>query len=274
MASSIPIDGEAALAEVAEAVNLDEDSTKRILRHAATSYTFTEVRPGVFSHTTVSKTLAQTPLIKQWIGQAFEDMWPSSCKLVPSMVKWPASEEPTETAFNLASGAKDSYFVEVAKSPRRVRQFADAMNFLQLMPGVENADIVTSYDWNSLGNGLLVDIGGSDGKLAGDIVTAFPSIRAVVQDLPGTIEGAMLAGAHKLSDRVTFQVQDFLSEQTVKNADAYLLRMILHDWSDKYCARILRNLIPALKPGAKVLINDFCLPEPNTIPQYLERKTR
>ena len=202
-------------------------------------------------------------------------MWTSASHVVPSMIKWSASEEPYETGFNLANRTNEPYFVNIARSPQHVRKFADAMNFMQVIPGLQATDIVTSYDWASLGHdALLVDVGGSNGKLAMDIVNAFPSIRAVVQDLPETIEGAILAGRHKVSDRVTFQAQDFLAEQKVKNADAYLFRMIFHDWSDKYCARILRNLIPALKPGAKVLINDFCLPEPNTTPRHVERNAR
>jgi hypothetical protein len=33
------------------------------------------------------------------------------------------------------------------------------------------------------------------------------------------------------------------------------------NWSDKYCVKILKALIPALAPGARVLIMDAVLPE-------------
>jgi hypothetical protein len=52
---------------------------------------------------------------------------------------------------------------------------------------------------------------------------------------------------------------DFFTPQTVV-ADVYLLRWILHNWSDKYCMRILRALIPALKPGARVVVNEDVRP--------------
>lgn len=42
----------------------------------------------------------------------------------------------------------------------------------------------------------------------------------------------------------------------------YLFRWILHNQSDIYAIPMLRALIPALKKGAKVVINDHCLPEP------------
>lgn len=50
-------------------------------------------------------------------------------------------------------------------------------------------------------------------------------------------------------------VHDFFTPQPVA-ADAYFFRMIFHDWSNKNCVRILRALVPVLRKGAKVLIND------------------
>ena len=67
---------------------------------------------------------------------------------------------------------------------------------------------------------------------------------------------------------------DFMTEQPVKGADVYLIRWVLHNWSDKYCLRILRNLIPALKNGARIVIQDNCLPEPNTLSYTEEAKLR
>ena len=53
---------------------------------------------------------------------------------------------------------------------------------------------------------------------------------------------------------------DFFEEQPVKGADVYLLRWVLHDWSDSYAVRILRALIPALNKGARVILNETVLP--------------
>ena len=67
---------------------------------------------------------------------------------------------------------------------------------------------------------------------------------------------------------------DFFTQQPVKNADVYLIRWCLHNWSDEYSIKILRALIPALKPGARVLVNDGVLPEPNTIDPWDEKIMR
>lgn len=68
---------------------------------------------------------------------------------------------------------------------------------------------------------------------------------------------------------------DFLAQtQPVRDADVYFFRWILHNWSDKYCMLILRNLIPALKPGALVIVADNVLPPPGVLPRWREERVR
>lgn len=67
---------------------------------------------------------------------------------------------------------------------------------------------------------------------------------------------------------------DFFTEQPVKDADVYFFRWIFHNWSDKYCIKILQGLVPALKKGARIVINDNVLPEPGILPMWREEKLR
>lgn len=63
------------------------------------------------------------------------------------------------------------------------------------------------------------------------------------------------------SDRVHYQVHEFITEQPVRQADVYFYRAIFKDRSHKYALEILHKLVPALKPGAKVVI-----PSPDEVP--------
>jgi hypothetical protein len=45
--------------------------------------------------------------------------------------------------------------------------------------------------------------------------------------------------------------------QPVVGADIYMLKWILHDWPDAESVAILKALVPALKPGARVLFIDY-----------------
>lgn len=72
----------------------------------------------------------------------------------------------------------------------------------------------------------------------------------VVQDLPEVQAAFQAFVPHDLTTRVTFQNHNFFNPQTVA-ADVYFLKMILHDWPDKYAVRILRNLLlPLLDWGS------------------------
>lgn len=59
-----------------------------------------------------------------------------------------------------------------------------------------------------------------------------------------------------LKSRLTFQPHDFFNPQTVQ-ADIYMIKLILHDWPDAESIKILRGLIPALRPGSRVLFIDY-----------------
>ena len=71
-----------------------------------------------------------------------------------------------------------------------------------------------------------------------------------------------------------FMAHDFFTEQPVVGADVYYFRWILHDWSDKYCTRILKALIPALKPGARIVLSERCLEPPCTVSHAQEKWNR
>lgn len=106
------------------------------------------------------------------------------------------------------------------------------------------------------------------------LASTFPQLKCIVQDLPEVVEEGKSRVPSELADRVQFMAHDFLTEQPVTGADVYFFRWIFHNWSDEYCVRILKNLIPALKPGAMVVINDNCLPEPGTLNLWQEERIR
>jgi hypothetical protein len=119
---------------------------------------------------------------------------------------------------------------------------------------------------------VVVELGGSKGGVCIDLARRCPKIRCISQDLPDVVSGVEVPG--DVRGRVEVVAHDFFTEQTVKGADAYLFRWIFHDWSDRYAVRILRNLIPALKLGARVVIGEVCLPEPGDVSSLVERQMR
>ncbi|MCJ1316072.1 hypothetical protein MMC15_001392 [Xylographa vitiligo] len=270
MAGTFPVGGEASFAEISGACGLAEDDAKRFLRFAMLDRVFKEPRKGIVAHTPASKALAD-PLFNSCVYQICQEMWRSASRTVDAMVKWPGSQEPTQTGFSLANDTTDPMFVELAKDPARAQRFANAMTFFTMKPGYESKYVVEGYDWAAIGKGLLVDIGGSHGIHSIAIAEHFPDIRCIVQDRPDMIATAEVPPA--LKGRFEFVPHDFFTEQPTC-ADVFLLRWILHDWSDKYAIRILKSLVPALRHGAKIVVVEVCLPEPGTLILSQERQAR
>ena len=95
----------------------------------------------------------------------------------------------------------------------------------------------------------------------------------VIQDLEKTVEEGRNSLPSDMKTRVTFQVHDIFTPQPVE-ADIYLLRIVLHDHTDENVLKILRNLLPAMKDGSRIIINDITVPLPNGMHRIEERLIR
>ncbi|KAL9620385.1 MAG: hypothetical protein Q9160_005085 [Pyrenula sp. 1 TL-2023] len=143
-------------------------------------------------------------------------------------------------------------------------------------PGFSTSSLVEGYPWSSLPEGsIVVDVGGSEGHASLAIAEVNPHLRLIVQDLPQVVKGAPGSQDPSSLDksRMAFMEHDFLTPQE-QIADVYLLRRVLHGWSDSNAIKILRNLIPALRPGARIVVNDQVMPAPGSVPFLKEKQIR
>lgn len=140
-------------------------------------------------------------------------------------------------------------------------------------PDLLPTKLIETYPWNDIGNGTgtMVDVGGSGGHISVAIAQQAPGLKFVVQDLPAALKKAVIPAS--VSDRVELMAHDFFTPQPVQ-ADAYFFRQIFHDWSDSNVLKILRATAPALKPGARIIINEYIVPEPGTLPFAKEKHVR
>ncbi|KAI1405546.1 sterigmatocystin 8-O-methyltransferase [Hypoxylon fuscum] len=243
----IPSGSQVSFEDIAEKTNLDKGLVRRLLRHAITMRILREPEPGMVAHTKISKFLAIPYITIPRVGEAIE--------------KWPSSQEANETAFALANQRK-SVFEVLGSDPEAAMRFAGGMKSLDHVPGCGDAFVAKAYDWASLGDVLIVNVGGQRGSVAIDLASKFENVKLLVQDAAMVIEGADSA------------VPNQLKERTVQ-ADVYFFRMILRSWGDKYAVNILKAQIPALRPGAKIIIQDACMPGPDSAsPLWRERVMR
>lgn len=158
--------------------------------------------------------------------------------------------------------------------PLRAKRFGEAMSLLASNKGMEPQHILDNYKWEEVvGSGLVVDLGGNRGQIAIPLAQRFPVLNVLVQDLDNVVDGAEESVPEEVKGRVKFMAHDFFTEQKVR-AEVYYIRWCLHNWSDKYAIKILQCLIPVVKDGVRVVIHDSCIPEPEDMPRWRERRLR
>lgn len=172
--------------------------------------------------------------------------------------------------FSLANQTDLSFYGVLEQTPERARRFGEAMSTFTTDEGYSLSHITDGYPWGKISSGTVVDLGGSHGDAAFALAHKYPNLNLIVQELPQVVANAK----EREGLNVRFMAHDLFQEQPVHGADAYLYRWIFHNWPEKYCIQALRSLVPALKMGSRVLVMDFMMPPPGTLPNDVDRKLR
>ena len=264
----MPIDGCATYREIASASGISESITRRFLRHAIANHIFAQSSPNEVCHTAASRLMVTDPDFFDAVGLETSELGPTSASFIDALKIYGESSEQNETAFSLANGTNSSIYQFLSQNPERARRFGAAMRFFTKDEGWNLAHLVTSFDWASIDypGATVVDMGGGQGSVSQVLAKATKNVRFIVLDLPGTVEQGRAALSKEYEGRIEFMAHDFFTEQTLEKApEVYFFRWILHNWSDDYCVKILRKLIPSLEEGTRILIYEVVMnDEPET----------
>ena len=175
----------------------------------------------------------------------------------------------------LATGAPQAqsqlgldFFGYLAVNPPALEEFGET---LKAHSAVANKGVMERYDF--AGIRTLVDVGGGYGTLAIAVLERYPAVHGVVFDLPEVISAAPLQLPVKDDDvarRLSYAAGNMFED--VPPADAYVLKLILHDWDDASCAKILANICGRMERGGRVISIDNVMPplgDVSDVPQKL-----
>ncbi|MCF6228052.1 MAG: methyltransferase domain-containing protein, partial [Planctomycetes bacterium] len=113
--------------------------------------------------------------------------------------------------------------------------------------------VAAGYDFSGFKH--LVDIGGGHGQMLKTILENIPDTKGTLFDLPAVVEGATDVG-----ERITCEGGDFF-EGVTAGGDCYILKHIIHDWSDEQSIKILSNIANSMADGGKVLLVESVMPD-------------
>jgi len=152
-------------------------------------------------------------------------------------------------------------FDHARKNQDYAERFKQAMTSYSAVQSSLVLEALRGYDFSGIRT--FCDVAGGYGHLMCALLLANPGLRGIVLDLPEVVEDVHELWATKLGlqQRCQYLAGDMF--KAVPKADAYSLKMILHDWNDAECVEILSKIRTAAARPARVFIVEHVVPEPD-----------
>jgi hypothetical protein len=243
-------DGPKTGAELARALDAHAPSLGRVMRLLVSVGVFVELEDHRFGLNPLSDLLrsgvpgSMRAFVLLFAGVTIQDSWKDLDYCVRT----------GEPAFRRIAPDDDA-FSFMARNPEQAAVFDDAMAAFAPMTA---AALAASYDFGRFGK--IVDVGGGNGALMIGILSANPDLQGILFDRADTVASAReKVAAAGLASRCEVASGDFFRE-VPRGGRAYMLKHIIHDWSDERAIAILTNCRRAMPPDGTLLIIEGVYP--------------
>lgn len=170
----------------------------------------------------------------------------------------------------IREGAQDGFAREFGRpgfdyareNPSYGAVFNEAMSSFSAIDNALVLEALQAYDFAGISH--LCDIGGGHGYALCNLLAKHPHLKGTVLDLPDVLSNKELLWADKLrvADRCAYVAGDMFAAVPV--ADAYLVKRVLHDWSDADCHQILSTMHRTAPRDARLFIIEQVVPGPDS----------
>jgi hypothetical protein len=244
-------DGPRSADDIAAALGTDAPTTYRLLRTLAAGGILHESEESAFSLTDLG-----TALRSDVVGSVRDQAILFGKPYV--LAAWGNLEHSIRTGENAFTALYgEDVWAWRAREPAEESDFNRAMASASAPVGPA---LAAGYDFGAIGT--LADIGGGSGTLLAAVLAAHAGLRGILFDQATVVaEAAPILERAGVSDRTEVVGGDFFA--SVPPADAYVMKAILHDWSDADSIRILQTIRSAAAPTARLLIVERVLGGPN-----------
>jgi hypothetical protein len=235
--------------EIAVTCNADAGSLYRLLRALAVLGITTETAPRRFALTPFGQPLRKDAPNSAWASVVFwsdllADSWAhlTDCIRTGNTAMQIMQQQGIASRWATASDANDIF--------RAVMGTAPAEDY---MPIVKQWDFASRH--------VVADLGGGGGSLLAAILSTNDQLKGMLVDRPESIEAARPRFENNdLAARCKLIVADLRTE-VPSGADTYLLKHVLHGYTDEAAAELLRNCRNVMDADARLLIIEFVLPD-------------
>lgn len=228
--------------ELAALMGVNANALRRVMRGLVNRKILFEEKPGYFGLTSAgeclrSNTEDDTHGIALHIGELLYNTWGSLLYSVKT----------GKPAFEHIHGMK--WFEYLKNNPQNAQIFNRGMtnNTLQVAPA-----FLEAYDFSDIS--VIADIGGGQGILLSTLLEKYPKLTGILFDSEEVIQEVTAR------DRCQLVAGSFF-ETVPEGCDAYMLKSIIHDWSDDEAVQILRNCRKAMHQKSRLLLIEPIMPE-------------
>ena len=250
-------DGTKDAAAIAGELKLDPELCYRLMRALGALALLREEGGRRFSITDAGRflladhpqTLRGVTLLEE--GPAHYALW----KHLPDMIR-----DGVQNAFVREFGRMA--FEHAAVDPAYARVFDDAMSSYSSSQTAWALAAMEGYDFSGIAH--LCDIGGGHGHLLCGFLGKYPHLKGTVLERPEVIADKSRLWANKLGlgERCRYVAGNMFEQVPV--ADAYMMKLILHDWNDEECEHVLRTIHRSAPKGGQLYVIEHLITEPAT----------
>lgn len=243
-------DGPKQPGELARAIGVNEDGLRRLMRLLLSFNVFRQRRDGSYALNGISEALrSDSPVTLRDLFLFFGSEYHRN--------HWTHLADAVRTGTSVGPELDGASFFDYTAEHRDIGDLFDrAMTSISTL---STEPLFAAYDFGRFDT--LVDLGAGHGSLLTEILRRHESARGIIFDLPEVVEHLPAALAEQgLADRLTVATGSFF-ESVPTGGDAYILKHIVHDWSDPEAERLLRTVRAAMDPDATLLVIDIVLPK-------------
>jgi hypothetical protein len=242
-------DDERTTEELAQACNADAASLYRLLRALAILGITSELSPGRFVLTPFGQPLRKDAPNSVWVSVVFwSDLLADSWSHLTDCIR---------------TGKTAMQIMQQQGIASRWATAPDGSDIFRAVMGTAPAEdyLPIAKQWDFPSRHVVADLGGGGGSLLAAILSTSLQLQGMLVDRPESIEAAKprfqsgdLAARCKL-------ISADLNTEVPRGADTYILKHVLHGYTDTAAVALLRNCRNVMNADARLLIIEFVLPD-------------
>lgn len=239
-------------AEISDCIHVDSSNVLRLLRALASQGIFRQMKDGRYCLNGMSKALLDKQGSLRYM--ILHHLGPVNWNLMSNL------EVAVKTGMDPFKERYGAVIYEYLKDhPAEYELFDKSMSNLSEL-GL--APILNAYNFSKYK--VVADIGGGEGFLLANILKNNPGSTGILFDTTEAVAKAPeILAVHKALNRTKIIAGDFFKTIPVE-ANIYILKNIIHNWSDEDCLIILSNISKNMLADSRLLIVEMVVPPGNT----------